>query len=100
MSQAIHLYWLLGWLGLGFGLVEGLALAHHKTVSTFSYSVWVWLGTYTHPDNRWLRQLIFQPFFIVLDLHFAFGLGGRWLIVSAVPLVGLVLWSTFVKRER
>jgi hypothetical protein len=100
MSEGIHLYWLLVWLGIGFGLVEGIALAHHKTVSTFSYSVWVWLGTYSHPKNRWLRLSAFAPFWLVLGLHFAVGLGGRWLMLSAAPLVALVLWSTFVKKER
>lgn len=100
MTWGVHLYWLIGWIVGGFGVVEGLAVLHHNRADTFSGTVWVWLGTYSHPKNRALRLAVFAPFWLVLGLHFAVGLHAwPWLIFTSIPLTTLVLWSTFVLRE-
>ena len=100
MSWGVHIYWLL-WIVLGFGVMEGWAVWHHRKANTFSNTTWIWLGTFSHPRNRAWRLAIFALFWAGLGLHFAIGIAAwPWLIVPAIPLAVLITLSTFVWKER
>lgn len=101
MSWAVHLYWLLGFGGVGFLLVEMWAVWHRKRENTLSNSFWVWLGTFSHPKSRWLRVLTLQLFIFGLDLHFVFGWKAWWTVIpEAIPIGTVIFLSTFVWKEK
>lgn len=87
------LYWLL-LIVLGFGIPEGIAIAQHRTKDTFSASWWKWLGLY-EGKFRMERRITGAAFFLMLNLHFLFGLHAwPWLILPAVPLGVIIILST------
>jgi len=81
--------WLwIGWL-VAFLLVEIPAAIRKAKLDTLSETVWAWFR------GPW-RRLVLAAFMVALTCHFVFGASAWWLL-TAVPLVGVIVWAEFVE---
>jgi hypothetical protein len=92
-------YWPIVWIFLDFGVPEAWALLHRRVQDSFSNRAWVWLGVFTHQSKWHVRQIIFAPFWLYLGGHLAFAWPGKWLILTAIPLLCVISYS-MAKGER
>ena len=63
-----------------------------KAWKTLSRHVWRWFPT-------WPRRAVFSSFWLALGAHFVFGASALWLL-TAVPLVGVIVYAEFFERPR
>jgi hypothetical protein len=92
------------WLDFG-GLFLTLEITGAAMGNSLSEWFWVWTGVRPPRPLHWLRGLIVANFGVeVWVLHFYSGGvfwwgGGRAVIYTAIPVVGVIVWSNLERRQ-
>jgi hypothetical protein len=92
-------WWVVVWLLIGFLPFEVYAALSKKKGDTFSENVWDWFGIKKSKPYGPLRRLVLAGFMTSLSAHFIFGTGPTALIVFAVPVAGIIVYSLAKERK-